>query len=144
LQAFDSRRWPASWRRSLWCWRSCGSPDGAFNTKLDRRRRSWHCTPQWTCHSAPPFVAGLFFAHLNRCGARTVRLGNPLQLHKEMGRVVPHEKLCSIVMGSSRARDMRNLQTHAIRINGRLAARRLPLAVAVVREVGYALCEIAR
>jgi DNA-binding response OmpR family regulator len=80
-------------------------------------------------------------------GGRRVPMGKKgkgvlMQLHKEMGRIVPHDKLRSII--GRKDGDMHALRVHIVRINRILVDRRLPLAVAVVRGVGYALCEIAR
>jgi len=81
-------------------------------------------------------------------GGRRVPMGKKqrrllMQLHKEMGRVVPHGKMCSIV-GSRGAGDMLALRAQVGRINKMLVARKIPLAVTVAKGIGYALCEIAR
>jgi hypothetical protein len=39
---------------------------------------------------------------------------------------------------------VRNLRAHIRRINRMLTVRKLPVAVTVAKEIGYALCEIAR
>jgi DNA-binding winged helix-turn-helix (wHTH) protein len=80
-------------------------------------------------------------------GGRRVPMGKKgkgllMHLHKEMGRVVPHDKLRSII--GSKGVNMQALRVHIVRINSMLATRKIPLAVTAARGIGYALCEIVR
>jgi DNA-binding response OmpR family regulator len=65
-------------------------------------------------------------------------------LYKELGRVVPYERLCLAIGHRSAQKTQHSLRQHMLLLRQMLAAYKLPYVLAVAQNVGYALCDKPR
>jgi DNA-binding response OmpR family regulator len=64
-------------------------------------------------------------------------------LRDNLGAIVCHEKLIHLLGREVDDKGLQLVREHVSRINKKLIANKMPYAVAVTKQIGYALCKIA-
>jgi DNA-binding response OmpR family regulator len=69
-------------------------------------------------------------------------------LFEKLGHVIPYERLCEVIghdgSRERRARDVHILRQYMTWVRYKLERHKVPCVIAVAKEVGYALCPMAR